>query len=58
MLEALFRLQRYKIKCIYARVDTKKCAIILISALTQWKKYQNTEHQSIRANLWREAMYR
>ena len=44
MLEALFRLQRYKIKCIYARVDTKKCAIILISALTQWKKYQNTEH--------------
>ena len=24
MLEALFRLQRYKIKCIYARVEAKK----------------------------------
>ena len=30
MLEALFRLQRYKIKCIYARVEAKKCTFILI----------------------------
>ena len=30
MLVALFRLQRYKIKCIYARVEAKKCTFILI----------------------------